>query len=83
MALKQFYFIDACRTMSDVEDPTADIKIGGNKLARNDADAKRAAPIYFATNSGDPAFSDDATGTKFGKALLKRFEQFGGRRAVR
>ena len=47
MALKQFYFIDACRTMSDVEDPTADIKIGGNKLARNDADAKPAAPIYL------------------------------------
>jgi hypothetical protein len=70
MALKQFYFIDACRTFSNVEDPTADTKIGGNKLGRNDADAKRAAPIYFGANSGEPAFSDDATGTRFGKALL-------------
>ena len=72
MALHQFYFIDACRVFANsIENKDADPKIGGNKLNWDDADAERAAPIYFAANSGDPAFTPDATGTEFGKALLR------------
>ena len=74
MALKQFYFIDACRTIADIEDPTADTKIGGNSPGRYDTDAERAAPIYFGATSGEPAFADSADGTRFGKALLRVLE---------
>jgi hypothetical protein len=71
MALTQFYFIDTCRTIDAViDDVSADLKIGGNRLTSNDADAKRIAPIYFAADSGDPAFADSASGTRFGNALL-------------
>jgi hypothetical protein len=71
MALKQFYFIDSCRTnTADIENEFADRKIGGNKLGQNDFDGERSAPIYFAANAGEPAFSDSHDGTQFGKALL-------------
>jgi len=72
MARTQFYFIDACRTLNS----RATANPNGPNVRQiftppSNTMENRVAPIFFAAQTGDPAFAPSPEGTKYGLALIR------------